>query len=113
VLLHALNNGIAVFATLTGLVVQLEADPQGLTRVVYLVSFALVLFASIALWTSRAEEQPLTTAAAEHPDWKPEYPGISSPPAGTNVRLGNDYVSPAALMFTLVAFAALVYVLSR
>ena len=110
ILLHALNNGIAIFATLTGMIVQFDADPQGLTKVTYLASFALLLFGSIALWTGRAAVE---SSSQDGISWKPEYPGISAPPAGANAKLAHADLSPAAVMFALASFAALVYLLSR
>lgn len=115
ILLHTLNNSIAVLATLTGALNQLEADPHGLTRVIYLTSFSLVLFGSIALWTSRARVVPIQGNEGERSNptnWKPEYPGISAPPSGSGFRLGRADVSQVALMLTLVSFTILIYLLS-
>jgi membrane protease YdiL (CAAX protease family) len=61
--LHALNNGIALLAAQLHGPPALGDEPQGVPVVVYLVGFTLVLFASIALWTSR----PLSLQAREMP----------------------------------------------
>ncbi|HEV3437090.1 MAG TPA: type II CAAX endopeptidase family protein [Gemmata sp.] len=114
ILLHTLNNGIAVLASLMGVEGPLAADPHGLTGVLYFVSFSLVLFASIALWTARARIIPIQRSEKEWKSstvWKPEYPGISAPPLDSGARLGYAKVSPVALVGTLASFAILVYLL--
>lgn len=118
ILLHLLNNSIAVGATLLGVVEKLNAKPQDLAPVLFLSAFALILFGSIALWTSRALIE--STRGAEDdwrrsPGWKPEYPGISAPPAEAagEVRLAFAAVSPSAITFTLASFAVLLYLLIR
>lgn len=109
VLLHALNNGVAVLATLAGVLVQVNANPSGLSPVVYLAAGSLVAFASVAFWTGRAEVQPWGVRA---PDWAPEYPAVSAPPAGVEARLGYRPVSPVAVVNTAVCVGVLIYLLT-
>jgi hypothetical protein len=45
----------------------------------------------------------------EDSGWKPEYPGISAPPAEAKMRLGYAAVSPVAVIFTVVSFGLLFY----
>lgn len=97
VLLHALNNGTAIVVALfVG-----NPDPNaGTPTVLYLAALGLVIFGSVALWTSRETPDRIDRKA---PAWEPEYPGVSVPPAGANARLWPEAVSPAALILQLVS----------
>jgi membrane protease YdiL (CAAX protease family) len=117
ILLHALNNGM-------GIVLMLALTPEKLDRpmplVVPLAALSLVIFGTVALWTSRAKLEPILgydpkwwDAAEWQSDWKPEYPGISVPPPGADARLGHAMASPVALIFSGVSFAALMYLAYR
>ena len=71
-----------------------------------------MIFGSVGLWTSRAELQPepgVNDEGQAAGDWKPEYPGVSAPPAGAKVRLGYAVVSPVAVIFTVISFGLLIY----
>ena len=118
VLLHALNNGLAVLAALSGLVVQLNPEHNQLSAVTYLAAFSLLLFASVALWTGRARVERSEIHDIDWTDeppspWEPVYPGISVPPPDSGHELTASPPSPAAVAFALASFAALVYLLSR
>lgn len=109
ILLHALNNG-----TIAVLILTIPPDKLGQpTPIVVVVAvFALLVFGTVALWTSRAVLQPTLAndeAWWEDSGWKPEYPGISAPPPEVNVKLGYETISPAALVFTFVSFGAVTY----
>jgi uncharacterized protein len=109
ILLHALNNGVSILLVLTMKPEQMDQD-KDVPIVVTLAAVSLMIFGTVALWTSRAELIPtLGTDEAwwEEGTWKPEYPGVSIPPPEANVRIGYEVVSPAALAFTFVSFAAL------
>jgi membrane protease YdiL (CAAX protease family) len=113
IILHAVNNGVAILVSLTQQgPAQLDVDPKPLPGIYYLVSFALVLFASVALWTGRAELQSLRRGEG---DWRPEYPGISAPPpeAAGDVRLGYARVSPVAALFAIASCLVLLSLLFR
>jgi membrane protease YdiL (CAAX protease family) len=110
VLLHTLNNGLAMLATLAGVQVQLNPAVNEYTAVIYLASFSLVMFASFALWTSRPQVLP---EGVHEVTWKPEYPGISAPPAGADGQLVRKPPSAAAVVLTFASFGCLVYLLSR
>jgi membrane protease YdiL (CAAX protease family) len=113
ILLHVLNNGVTLLRTLLVSGPE-QADPAAaeLKPVVYLAAFAVILFGSIAFWTSRAE---VVRAGKEGPEWQPEYPGISTPPAGLGgrYRLIHAAVSPASVVMTFVSCCALLYLLTR
>jgi hypothetical protein len=109
ILLHTLNNSVGVVATLAGSVEQLNP-------VVYLASFSLVLFASIALWTSRPRHLPLPGRSETHlksTDGNLDYPGISALPhdSGDSLKCGKP--SAIALLLTFISFACLMYLLFR
>ncbi|MCE9565934.1 MAG: CPBP family intramembrane metalloprotease, partial [Planctomycetes bacterium] len=119
VLLHLMNNGLAVFLALTpGLQSAVKAfqdDKQGFRLVMDLASFGLIVFVSVALWTSRAElsSEPITDVDTDTKDWRPEYPGISTPPLESDVKLGYGAVSPAAMLLAMGSFGVLAYLLSQ
>lgn len=109
ILLHAMNNGTAV---VLALLLSPEKVDQPTPVVVPLAAFALLLFGSVALWTSRAAVRPVSLRP-EPSEWQPEYPGISAPPAGTGLRLDREPVSPVALVLTVASFGALAYLFYR
>jgi uncharacterized protein len=111
ILLHALNNGVSVLLVLVLKTDQMDRD-KNVPVVVTLAALSLMIFGTVALWTSRAELVPTLAqdeAWWEEGSWKPEYPGVSAPPPEANVKLGYAVVSPAALTFTIVSFAAVMY----
>jgi len=119
IVLHMLNNSLAMIAALSGVAERLNALPQELSPVLFLAAFSLVLFGTIALWTSRARLEAIRGEAADwwdSPRWKPEYPGISTPPPGNaaaDVRLAYAAASPVAVLFTIFSCAVLCYLLLR
>lgn len=114
VLLHAMNNGTAVLLLL---VLPPEKFEQPTPVIVPLAALSLLLFGSIALWTSRAKPVPIGNDDPtwwDEPEWddgtwKAEYPGVSAPPPEANVRLGYSMVSPTAVIFTVVSFGLVMY----
>ena len=111
ILLHAMNNCVSILLVLTLKPDQLDQD-KPVPLIVTLVAFSLMLFGSVALWTSRARLEPVlheNDAWWEDSGWKPEYPGISTPPADANMRLGYAMVSPVAVIFTVLSFGVLLY----
>jgi membrane protease YdiL (CAAX protease family) len=113
ILLHAGNNAMAILLTLT---LSQEALSRDMPVVVAIGALSLLLFGSVALWTSRALEVPVlreNDAWYESDGWKPEYPGISAPPPEANVKLDYAIASPVAAMFTLISFAVLLYLSYR
>jgi uncharacterized protein len=110
VLLHFLNNGFAVLAMAGGIFSQMDTDTQEPGVWLYLASFSLVLFGSIALWTSRSKvvvepDSQENSGVSPLSTWQPEYPGISVPPRETGLQLRSSAVSPAALFLTFASFA--------
>jgi hypothetical protein len=89
---------------------QLDPAPGTIVPVVYLTAFALVLFGSIAMWTGR----PVVRGPKlKDPTFVPEYPGISTPPPGSEDTVAREETSPAAFTIALLAFGILMYLLMR
>ncbi len=114
ILLHFLNN------TLTVLSVVLTSAPQGLQQgpddvpyYVYLLGVALTLVGMWALWSCRGR---LVPAAGEGADpatlWRPAFPGVELPPAGSGVVVRHGWPNPLAVLLTLAAFGGVVYFLA-
>jgi len=127
ILLHAMNNGVSILLVLTLKPEQLDQDKH-VPLIVTLVALSLMIFGTVALWTSRAELEPVLhkddapgggvrgnprgvppSKQEEDSGWKPEYPGVSAPPAEAKMRLGYAVVSPVAVIFTVVSFGLLLY----
>ncbi|HSQ56112.1 MAG TPA: CPBP family intramembrane glutamic endopeptidase [Gemmata sp.] len=118
IVLHLLNNGIAVLMAVLPSWQQfeqeLEKDSAGLLPVIYVASLALLIFASVALWTGRAKLVCLKhTESTDGTSWQPEYPAISLPPPGMNAAVAYSPMSRVAMILTLVSFGVLVFLLSR
>jgi hypothetical protein len=92
-----------------------EDNKQGYRGVLELASLGLIVFASVALWTSRAElsSDPVKDTEPDEKNWEPEYPGISSPPPESRVKLGYGAVSSVAMLLALASFGVLAYLLSQ
>lgn len=114
--LHALNNGLGVLMEIGQM--PKPDPPEEFVPVMYLASFALLVFVGVALWVSRARVTGSALAASE---WTPEYPGISAPPANTGLTLTefpelgavNRRVFVAAVGLATVSVAVLLYTLTR
>jgi membrane protease YdiL (CAAX protease family) len=116
ILLHTLNNSLAVFATQSGKLEKLDAVPDELAPMIYLASFSLVLFGSIALWinrphVARIDENVETPIKSD--DWSFEYPELIPSPPDSATRLKSGRISPTALVFTVVSFACLMFLLFK
>ncbi|MFO0822695.1 MAG: CPBP family intramembrane glutamic endopeptidase [Gemmataceae bacterium] len=119
VLLHMLNNGLTALILLSPTLVEAAkeygADQHGFRAVTELAALGLIVFGSVALWTSRARlfVPSQTDVGPEEKPWKEEYPGVSAPPPGSPVKLGHAAVSSAAMLLTLASFGVLVFLLSK
>ncbi|MBP3956120.1 CPBP family intramembrane metalloprotease [Gemmata sp. G18] len=105
ILLHAMNNGLAIFLALAVKLGNEQGDVE-VPAIVHIAAFALMVFGSVALWTSRVVSEPISLLEE---DGGTESSDIFVPPTEVNTRFGYATVSPAALMFTLVSFSVLVY----
>jgi len=119
VLLHMLNNGLTALVLmnpdLQAAGKNFQDDKQGFRAVMDIAALGLIVFASVALWTSRAQlDRELSPGAGANPNpWQPEYPGISAPPPSSAEKLAYGHVSPAAMVLTLAAFGVLAYLISQ
>jgi hypothetical protein len=114
ILLHTLNNTIGVWLLLSGYGEHVNALGQRDAEVIYLTSFALVIFGSIALWTSRPRLVPAQVDEFDQStEWKGEYPGLTAPPKDDRPQWKSGRVSLIALFFTLISFASLMFILLR
>ena len=113
VVLHLLNNGLTILALLSPTLVAagkaLQEDKQGYRAVIDIAALGLIVFASAALWTSRAKLSDDATASG----WEPEYPGVSAPPPEAQRRIEYGDLSPAAMVLALASFGVLAYLLSQ
>jgi hypothetical protein len=118
VVLHLLNNGVVTLILLhpdlfAGWAL-FKDDAKQLRAVIDLAALALLVFASIALWTGRAKVVPVAVKGADQPaDWAAAYPGVSVPPPGARAKVAYGAVSPAAVLLTMAAFGALMYLITR
>lgn len=110
VLLHALNNGVGTVMYLKSVLLRLDPNPDTTVPVVYISSFALVLFGSVAMWTGRVV---VRGPKLKDPTFVPEYPGVSAPPPDSPDALAREETSAAAFTMALIAFGVLVYLLVR
>jgi hypothetical protein len=110
VTLHFLNNTLSVL-TLLGVQTTrgLDAAPDEVPALAYLLAFALTGVGMWALWTARAR---LVTQAPDRPAWRPEFPGVELPPAGSGTVVRHRLPNPIAVLLTLAAFCGLVYYLT-
>ena len=102
ILLHSGNNGLAVLVELNVTAEQLEGVPAWAA---YLCAGAILVFGSVALWTSRAKPELIPDGTP----WTPGYPGVSAPPPGSDVLLACGSVNPVAVVLTVIAFGAMMY----
>lgn len=120
-LVHMSNNGLAVLIVLTpslsAAAQRYKDDEKGMRAVMDIAALGLLIFVSVALWTSRAEVVRVKPQPGDEdwrPDgWEPEYPGVSAPPPGVPAKIAHATVSPAAVVLALASFAALAYLLAQ
>ena len=102
VLLHFLNNSLAVVESRIPALKTLDADPA--TAPLHLFAAAAVLLAVViwALYTSRARLAPKEIGAL----WRPTAPGVEYPPEGSGIEVVHPRPSALAFGLTLLALAA-------
>jgi hypothetical protein len=105
VLLHFLNNSLAVVEPRIPVLKAIDADPA--TAPVHLFATAAILLTVViwALYTSRARLAP-GRAAGDSPPWQPPAPGVEYPPAGSGLTVVHPRPSAVAVGLTLLALAA-------
>jgi membrane protease YdiL (CAAX protease family) len=106
ILLHFLNNSLAVLSSRHPLLKTLEQEAGAVPWPVYLAAGVLLLAVGWALYRSRAR---LVGEAGGPPPWEPACPGVEYPPPGTGTRVAHpvpDASSWAVLGGAVLAFAA-------
>jgi membrane protease YdiL (CAAX protease family) len=107
-LLHFLNNSIAVLSTRFPLLDILDTKPSEIPPTVY-VSAALLLASGVyALCQTRARIAPRIPEQILF--WRPAFEGVEYPPADSGMQVVHPPPSPAAAL--LAGFAFLIFVLT-
>jgi membrane protease YdiL (CAAX protease family) len=102
ILLHFLNNSLAVTAMRFERLRAVEESPSSIPLAVYAAAAALLIVIALALWGSRAR---LVSEDASEPGWRPDYPGVAYPPAGSGVRVERPGSMPALVVTTTALLA--------
>ncbi len=105
ILLHMLNNGVAIVLVLTERTEWLDPNSRSLPILIYTVAAFVVVIVSWQLWRLRPISIPNSPEAES---WSPEYPGISLPPAEANVRLSAPVLPWRHLIGVLVPLLLLI-----
>jgi membrane protease YdiL (CAAX protease family) len=115
-LLHFLNNSMAVLGTRLPQLDFLDAKPAAIPATVYVSSGLLVAALIYALYQSRPRLEP---AALDQPlFWRPPWQGVECPPPGGGARLTHPApsflaMSLAVASFVLFAAACAVWIQGR
>jgi membrane protease YdiL (CAAX protease family) len=95
-LLHFLNNSLAVIGPRTTRLDFLDAKPGDIPVLVYVTVGLLLAGVAYALYQSRAR---LAGQTAETPLlWRPEYEGVECPPPDSGTRVAHPLPSPLAFV---------------
>ena len=103
-LLHFLNNSLAVLSPRFTVLEALDADPAKAPAHLFVAASALVGVVIWALYTSRARLAPQGAAGL----WRPAAAGVEYPPEDSGLRVVHPLPSVWAFGLTLLAFAAFV-----
>jgi membrane protease YdiL (CAAX protease family) len=99
VLLHFMNNGLAV--VLTGLAVGKELDEASFPAAMFGAAAVLLGAVAWALYQSRARLVDM----GDGPIWRPDFPGVAHPPQGSGTRVARPWPSWLALLLVVLAVA--------
>jgi hypothetical protein len=121
-LLHTLNNSLAVtqstrtgdsYPFLEGITSLLQAMEQAETSNPYLVLFgATCLLAAVAWALYQARTRLVTRTEDLRPPWRPDFPGVEYPPAGTSTvvwRPWPGWRASGIVLAGLLIFALSIY----
>lgn len=108
ILLHFLNNSLAVVANRSEFLTKMEGRAQDNQVLVLLAALALLASAAWALYQSRVRLEP---AQDEKTDWTPEYEGASHPPQQSTRAVVRPFPGWLALSLCAGCSAALLAVL--
>jgi membrane protease YdiL (CAAX protease family) len=111
ILLHTLNNSLSALGSIRAIPLErLERNAGDAPYLVLLLGAGLLVFVGVAMTTARVR---LVPADSSLPAWEPPFPGVAHPPPGVNAVFRSGSVSPAAFMFSIVTFLALMLLLFR
>ncbi len=102
VLLHFLNNSLAVLSPKIPFLKTLDADPATAPAHLFAAAAALLAVVCWALYTSRARLAPQGGGEL----WQPTATGVEYPPEGSGLGVVHPRPSAAAFGLTLLALAA-------
>jgi hypothetical protein len=105
ILLHFLNNSLAVTAMRFESLKAIEESPGAIPRYVFLAAGVLFLAVAAALYQSRAR---LVGEDGGPPTWQPDFPSVEWPPEGSGTRVACPWPSLEVTVVTVVAFLAFV-----
>jgi membrane protease YdiL (CAAX protease family) len=100
-LLHFLNNSLAVVASRSVLLTEIEENAGSIPLYVYAGAAVLLAAVGWALYQSRAR---LAAVDGGPPLWRPPYPGVECPPPGSGTRVVHPLPSLAAALTALAGF---------
>ena len=106
-LLHALNNSLAVLDTRIPQLAVIETRPSDIPIIVYMAALLLLVSTAYALYQSRARLAPI--APDQLLPWRPAFAGVEHPPDGSGMHLVRPGPSLAAATLVggaLALFAA-------
>jgi uncharacterized protein len=109
VLLHFLNNSLAVLAASVHEGDWAYTAAQTPAPGHYLTAVVLCLAVACALYRSRARVTPGRSGPV--PGWSPPYPGVQSPPAGSGMIVQPGRAGAVAWSCVVLALAGLLYCL--
>jgi membrane protease YdiL (CAAX protease family) len=104
ILLHFLNNSVAVVGSRIAALEALDADPGKTPPHLLIAAAALLAAAAWALYTSRARVVPEEGGVL----WRPTAPGVEYPPDGSGLTVVRPQPGLAAWGLTLLALAGFV-----
>jgi membrane protease YdiL (CAAX protease family) len=104
-LLHFLNNSLAVLVTRFPQLEQIEKSPADIPLFVYLSAFLLLGAAAYALYQSRARLVPRMPEQIFL--WRPAWKGVEHPPPDSGTRVVHPTLSPTALLLIVGALILL------
>ena len=101
-LLHTLNNSLAVLDTRFPQLAVIETNPSDIPIIVYVSALLLLLGTAFALYQSRARLAP--KVPGQFLIWRPAFEGVAYPPESSGMKVIHPTPSLAAGLFAGGAF---------
>lgn len=106
ILLHFLNNSLAVTALRFESLKALEDSPGAIPPYIFFTAALLLLAVGAALFQGRA--RLVAEDGGGPPPWQPDFPSVEWPPAGSGTRVACPWPTVGVAAATGVAFVAFV-----